>query len=97
MATVLVGSQATGSAELRLSGSAALIATTVILGNRRHGMTSTVNLDGQTLQVNVIASGSGSGPRDVQFQRRHPQGEWRQWRIHERVDHRQRAQRRGDN
>jgi autotransporter-associated beta strand protein len=66
MATVLVGSLDTGIAELRLSGSAAMTASTVILGNAG-SMTSTVNLNGGTLQVNVIATGSGSGSKTFNF------------------------------
>jgi len=64
--TILVGSQASGSAELRLTSGAAMTATSIVMGNAG-SMTSVVNLNGGILQANAITIGSSSGTKTFNF------------------------------
>jgi autotransporter-associated beta strand protein len=64
--TILVGSQGSGSAELRIGGSGVMTAGAVVMGNAG-SMTSVVNLNGGILQATAITFGSSIGAATFNF------------------------------
>jgi autotransporter-associated beta strand protein len=64
--TILVGSQGSGSAELRIGGSGVMSAGAVVMGNAG-SMTSVVNLNGGILQATAITFGSSAGTATFNF------------------------------